>query len=114
MFEAGIEEPGPHYMHFPIEQRAGYDREFFRGLISERMEIHRKGGKATVVWEQFYERNEPLDCRNYARAAYRYFNWHFDELERIVNGEEKPVEVKTKAEVTRRRQRHIVSRGIQV
>lgn len=114
MFEAGVEEPGPHYMHFPLEQRAGYDREYFKGLISERMEIHRKGGKANVVWEQFYERNEPLDCRNYARAAYRYFNWHFDELERVISGEGKPVVVKTRAEVTRRKQRHIVSRGIQV
>ena len=87
--------------------------EFFRGLISERMEIHRIKGHATVVWEQFYTRNEPLDCRNYARAAYRYFNWHFDEFERMIKGEIKP-EIVTRQEATRRKQRHIVSRGIQV
>ena len=111
MYEAGIEEPGPHYMHFPIDYRAGYDMEYFKGLISERMEIHRKNGRGAVVWEQFYERNEPLDCRNYARAAYRYFHWRFDDLERIIRGEVEP-QVITKKEETKRKQRHIVSRGI--
>ena len=113
MYEAGITEPGPRYMHFPMDYRAGYNREFFKGLISERMEIHRRGGKAQVVWEQFYERNEPLDCRNYARAAYRFFNWHFDELERTVNGITE-TKVITQAEDTKRKQRHVVSRGIRV
>jgi phage terminase large subunit GpA-like protein len=113
MYEAGIEEPGPHYMHFPIDYRAGYDMEYFKGLISERMEIHRKNGRGAIVWEQFYERNEPLDCRNYARAAYRYFNWQFDNLERIIRGEVEP-QIITKKEETKRKQRHIVSRGIQV
>ena len=114
MFEAAVDTPGPNYMHFPIDHRAGYDMEFFRGLISERMEIHRRNGQGIVVWEQFYERNEPLDCRNYARAAYRYFHWHFDELERIIRGEETPPQIITRAEDTRRKQRHVVSRGIQV
>lgn len=114
MYEAGLSEPGPRYMHFPVDFRAGYDREFFRGLFSERMEIHRRNGKATIAWQQFYERNEPLDCRNYARAAYRYFNWHFDELERIVSGEEEKPKVTLQSEVERRKQRHIVSRGIRV
>lgn len=114
MYEAAVTEPGPSYMHFPIDYRAGYDMEYFRGLISERMEIHRVHGHGVAVWEQFYERNEPLDCRNYARAAYRYFNWHFDELERIVNGIEKPKNIITKTEDVKRKQRHVVSRGIQV
>lgn len=113
MYEAGNNEPGPSYMHFPIDYRAGYDMEYFRGLISEQMVMHRRGGQSVVAWEKVYERNEPLDCRNYARAAYRYFHWHFDELERIINGEE-TVKVTTKAADTRRRQRHVVSRGIQI
>ena len=113
MTDAAVEEPGPNYMHFPIDYRAGYDMEYFKGLISERLEIHRRNGKGVTVWEQFYERNEPLDCRNYARAAYRYFHWRFDELERYINGEEEP-EVITKKEETKRKTRHIVSRGIRV
>lgn len=114
MYEAAVEEPGPNYMHFPIDYRAGYDMEYFKGLISERMEIHRRGGQGVIVWEQFYERNEPLDCRNYARMAYRYFHWRFDELERIVNGIEEPKKIITKTEETKRKQRRVVSRGIQV
>ena len=114
MYEAAVEEPGPNYMHFPIDYRAGYDMEYFKGLISERMEIHRRGGQGVIVWEQFYERNEPLDCRNYARMAYRYFHWRFDELERIVNGIEEPKKIITKTEEAKRKQRRVVSRGIQV
>lgn len=114
MYEAGISEPGPNYMHFPLDFRAGYDKEFFRGLISEKMVIHRRGGQGVIKWEKFYERNEPLDCRNYARAAYRYFNWRFDELERIVSGMEEPKKVITKGEETKRKNRHVVSRGIKV
>ena len=78
MYEAGIEELGPHYMHFPLVYRAGYSREYFKGLISEQMIMHRQKGRSVIGWEKIRERNEPLDCRNYARAAYRYFNWNFD------------------------------------
>lgn len=113
MYEAGIEEPGPNYMHFPIDYRAGYDMEFFRGLISERMVIHRSKGKSVVTWEKIRERNEPLDCRNYARAAYRYFNWHFDDIENAINGIEEPV-IETRSQVEKKKQRHVVSRGIKV
>lgn len=113
MYEAGIEEPGPHYMHFPKDMHAGYNMDFFRGLISERMVIHRSGGKSVAAWEKTYERNEPLDCRNYARAAYKFFNWHFDELERTLSGEETQAII-TQSEANRRKQRHVVSRGIQV
>ena len=114
MYEAALMEPGPNYMHFPINREAGYDMEFFRGLISERMEVHRRGGQGVIVWEKFYERNEPLDCRNYARAAYRYFHWHFDDLERIVNGMEPERKITTRTEQERKKQRRIISRGIQV
>lgn len=113
MYEAALEEPGPGYMHFPKDQRKGYDMEYFRGLISERMVMHRRGGQSVIAWEKIHERNEPLDCRNYARAAYRYFNWNFDQLERVINGETDSV-VTTKSEDTKRKLRHIVSRGIKV
>ena len=113
MYEAALETPGPNYMHFPIDYRAGYDKEYFKGLISEQMVIHRQRGKAVVVWEKIYERNEPLDCRNYARAAYRYFNWNFDKLEKMLYGAEEP-QIITKKEEKRRKQRHIVSQGIKV
>lgn len=113
MYEAGLEEPGPNYMHFPIDYRCGYDKEYFKGLISEQMVVHRRSGRSVIAWEKIHERNEPLDCRNYARAAYRYFNWHFDDLERIINGVNEP-QIITQKEETKRKQRHIVSRGIKI
>ena len=113
MYEAGLDDPGPNYMHFPMDYRRGYDKEFFKGLISEQMVIHRRSGRSVIAWEKIHERNEPLDCRNYARAAFRYFNWHFDDLERIINGVEEP-QIITQREETKRKQRHIVSRGIKI
>lgn len=114
MYEAGVNDPGPKYMHFPLDPRAGYDREFFRGLISERLEIHRKAGRAVATWHQFYARNEPLDCRNYARLAYRYFNWNFAEYERMILGLDRQERIHTQAEETRRKQRRIISSGIRI
>jgi len=77
-------EPGPRYMHYPMDRRAGYDMEYFRGLLSESMVIARKGAKNVISWVKNYERNEPLDLRNYNRAAYWYFNWDFDKLEATI------------------------------
>ena len=113
MYEAGVTEPGPSYMHFPTNYRAGYDMDYFRGLFSERMIMKRRGGQSVMAWEKIRDRNEPLDCRNYARAAYRYFNWHFDDLERTLSGNTRP-EIISKQEEIRRKKRHVVSRGVRV
>lgn len=116
LYSSGLEEPGSRYMHFPNDQRAGYDMEYFRGLISERQIFRRKRGQTSIEWEKVYERNEPLDCRNYARACYKYFNWNFDRIDRALNG--KPEEEKTPAAAPaaaeKKRDRRIVSRGIQI
>lgn len=113
MYEAGVKEPGPSYMHFPIDYRAGYDREYFKGLISERMIIKRRNGQSIVTWEKFYERNEPLDCRNYARAAYRYFHWPFNRIERALKGEDAD-QIITQDVEKKRKQRYVVSQGIKI
>ena len=42
-----------------------YSREYFRGITAE--EKKPRGDK--ITWVKTYERNEPLDCRVYARAA---------------------------------------------
>lgn len=113
MYSSTIEQPGPRYMHFPRDYRAGYDMGYFRGLISEKMVIHRKMGRNTIAWEVTYLRNEPLDMRNYARAAYRYFNWDFDKAERTLNGisDEKPI---TRAQAEKKKRKTVVSSGIKV
>ncbi len=113
MYSTTLTEPGPRYMHFPIDYDKGYDEEYFRGLCSEKAVIHRRGGKATVRWEKFYERNEPLDMRNYARAAYKYFRWNFDKLEHVLSSKGKTEPI-TRAQAEKRKFNPVISRGIQI
>jgi phage terminase large subunit GpA-like protein len=42
-----------------------YGQEYFKGLASEERQI--RGNK--LLWVKVFDRNEPLDCRVYARAA---------------------------------------------
>lgn len=58
----------PKYCHFPK-----YKIDYFKGLAAEELTIKRRRGYPTYVWEKIYERNEPLDCRIYARAAASMF-----------------------------------------
>ena len=113
LYATGIEQPGPKYMHFPIDYRCGYDLEYFRGLLSEKQVIHRRGGQNVIVWEKTYERNEPLDMRDYALAAYRYFNWNFDKIEAALSGKTENTPV-TKAQAERRKTRRVISSGIRI
>lgn len=87
------EEPGPNYCHFPNDEGRGYDFKFYSGLLSE---VEVTAGNVTK-WEKLpgHERNEALDCRNYARAAYiitrTYYD--FDRVEATLKGiaaEKKP------------------------
>jgi phage terminase large subunit GpA-like protein len=57
------------YCHFPQ-----YDEHYFRGLTAEVVEskIDKKGYRK-YEWVKKYDRNEPLDCRVYARAAAAIF-----------------------------------------
>jgi phage terminase large subunit GpA-like protein len=57
--------PPPNYCHFPE-----YPEHYFRGLVSEeQVQKVNKMGHRKFEWKKVYERNEPLDCRIYARAA---------------------------------------------
>lgn len=64
-----------------------YDQQYFRGLTAEELQfkIDRKGFKV-YEWVKKYDRNEPLDCRIYARAAAavvgidRFKDEHYDIL----------------------------------
>lgn len=116
MHDAGNTEIGPHYMHYPNNPEAGYTLEYFKGLISEQMVIHRRGGQSYLTWEKIRERNEPLDLRNYARAVFQFFNWKWDDMERLLstpNGTE-PQRVLTKAQSEKKKRKTVVSKGITV
>lgn len=114
MHATTIEEVGARYMHYPTDYRCGYDEEYYRGLLSEKMVIKRRSGQAVITWEKIYERNEPLDCRNYARAAYKYFRWDFDRMEMLLSGKKPDDEPITKAQAERKKPRRVISQGIKV
>lgn len=88
-----IQTPGPRYCHFPINPECGYEHRYFVGLLSEHL-VYKEHNKNPWVWEKIpgHERNEALDCRNYAQAAFTALAPDMDALLRRMNGQssEKP------------------------
>ena len=70
-------DPGPGYCHFPCgpndEDVRGYTNDYFIGLTSEQKheEVNDRGYTVFKYKKEGASRSsgEPLDCRNYARAA---------------------------------------------
>ena len=83
-----VEEPGPKYMHFSADPDAGYDMNYFNGLLSEKMVLAHTSRGDVWRWEKIpgHERNEALDCRNYAMAALKIINPDMDAVERRLKG----------------------------
>lgn len=76
-----VQTPGAKYCHFP--RRDDYGAAYFVGLLSERL-IYDEKKKQPWVWEKIpgHERNENLDCRNYALAAFKALPKDLDEIDR--------------------------------
>lgn len=76
-----------HRFHFPKNEGRGYDSDFFNGLLSEKMvyKVTAKGG--VWRWEKLegHNRNEALDCRNYANAAFYALKPNLDTLYQKLN-----------------------------
>lgn len=85
-------EPGPKYCHFNSNPDAGYDHNYFVGLLSEVEEIKTERGRTRTIWKKLpgHERNEPLDIRNYAYAAFCSLDPDMDAVERRLKGADKP------------------------
>lgn len=54
----------PRYCHFPE-----YPMEYFKGITAEQLQFKMHRGFRKYEWVKTYQRNEPIDTRNYARAA---------------------------------------------
>jgi phage terminase large subunit GpA-like protein len=77
-----IEEAGPGHCHFPSHEAAGYNADYFAGLISECRRFRWvKGYKKFYWWKPRDARNEPLDLRVYNLNAIRLLNPNWDVLE---------------------------------
>ena len=76
-----VQTPGAKYCHFP--KRDDYGSTYFTGLLSE-TKVYDPNKKQPWSWKKIpgHERNEPLDCRNYANAAFRALPKNLDEIDR--------------------------------
>lgn len=72
-----VQTVGSRYCHFP--KRDDYGSAYFTGLLSERL-VYKQKLKNPWVWEKIpgHERNEALDCRNYAMAAFKAISQNLD------------------------------------
>lgn len=102
-----LENEERHRFHFPADEERGYDANFFNGLLSETMEFvtTAKGGAWRWVKLPGHNRNEALDCRNYANAAYKALN---PALETLYN---KLHDIKPKKDVLRTSTRKPLNTG---
>lgn len=91
-----VQEAGPKFCHFPTGEERGYDTAFFKGLLSEKLVLKSERGRTRWAWVKLpgHERNEALDCRNYALAAFRSWDPDLDAVERRLRGIEEPAEQK--------------------
>lgn len=83
------------FCHYPE-----YDQRYFRGLTAEELQFRVVRGFRKYEWVKKYERNEPLDCRVYARAAasvvgmdrWNELQWQKEHSSHEVKKEEKPAQ----------------------
>lgn len=115
----------PHgYCHFPE-----YDEDFFKQITAEKLSSKKnKKGKTVREWltKPDRERNDKLDCRNYARAAAASLGYDrmrdetFDKLENQLRKKagmepvpiQQPAAKTTEAPQPKRRARRVRSRGL--
>ena len=68
-----VQEPGAKFCHFPRGDSYGYDAYYFNGLLSEKLELTKTRRGNVWAWVKIpgHNRNEALDCRNYALAGFK-------------------------------------------
>lgn len=75
-----VKSAGPKYCHFP--RRDDYGSDYFKSLLSEHL-VYKEKSRNRWQWEKIpgHERNEALDCRDYANAAEKSLSPNYDALE---------------------------------
>lgn len=100
-----VQEPGPKYCHFPRGESYGYDSYYFNGLLSEKLELTQTKRGNSWAWVKLpgHNRNEALDCRNYALAGFKIIDPDTQAVERrLKNLPEKKPPKKTATQQQRR------------
>ena len=100
-----IENPGEGYLHFPSNEGRGYDKEYYKSLLSERKVIKKVRGVLKEVWVKDVLRNEPLDLYVYGYAACMIRRPAWDVLEQKIEDGINYMQVAGKGKKKRRRAR---------
>lgn len=103
-----IESEGPGYCHFPSEYEKGYGIDFFKGITAESLVVRMVNGVGKATWvKKSGVRNEPLDVRNYARAALKILDPNWKLLKsRMAEG------TYVEKQTVKKKKRRILSKGI--
>jgi len=85
-----VQTEGSKYSHFP--KRDDYGPAYFAGLLSERL-VYKAERKQPWQWEKIpgHERNEPLDCRNYALASFKALSPDLDSIDKRLKAAKKQI-----------------------
>lgn len=89
MNRLAIEQPGPNYCHYPLDDdwQRGYDELYFKGLISEHKVRVKRKGVVREIWETTSGvRNEPLDLSVYNLACMRSLKLDWNRLHEALYG----------------------------
>ena len=105
MSSVRVQEPGARYCHFPRGESYGYDSYYFNGLLSEKLELTQTKRGNSWAWVKIpgHERNEALDCRNYALGGFRIINPDMEAVERRLKNMPDPQQPKKAAAPRQRR-----------
>lgn len=97
-------EPGPKYCHYPKSPEAGYDYNYFTGLLSETETTKTERGRTTTIWKKLpgHERNEPLDLFVYNYASLNSLDPDMDAVERRLRGISEPQKPQAATQTRRR------------
>jgi phage terminase large subunit GpA-like protein len=110
-----IKQSGDGYCHFPLDEKRGYDQIYFKGLLSEHQVTEKNGGKLKLVWKKRTTdiRNEPLDVRNYAQAAFYLLpeSW-LDVFEKQLTDGQKNQETTNPAPKQPQKRRGVIKKGV--
>ena len=106
-----VQQPGSRYCHFPVNEDRGYGHQFFVGLLSEHL-VYKENHRHPWQWEKIpgHERNEPLDCRNYANAALKVLSPDMDAILRRLKGQPTSVDDLHKKPTKKKKSRDMLSR----
>lgn len=110
----GVETPGEQFMHFPVQEEKGYDRRYYKGLLSEKLVMERRRGKMVQRWKNVAPdgRNEPIDLAIYNLACLRSIDPDWSAFERALN--ESELEAVPKSQITVKHKYGCFRGGVQV